>query len=141
MIRWLMSISPIAVMLAGALPALAVGWAVRDAKFQWFDRPSIIREATATADAACALRVTDAARRAEQAERARQQRVSAEALRIYREALSESQQQAEKAAQTLETEIADYEHQLAAQDRLCAITGSDLDFVYGRIPESSDRSR
>ena len=83
MLKLLASISPIAVLLIGALPSLAIGWGAREAKFAWLDRPAIIREATATADAACAIRTMDAANRAEQAERARQSRVNAEALRIY----------------------------------------------------------
>lgn len=131
MIKWLMSISPIAVLLAGAIPAGAVGWFAHGVKFNLLDRPAIIHEATARADDAAAIRVMDAANRAEQAERTRQQAASAEALRIYREALNNSQQAAAEATTKLEQEIADHETQLALEGRSCRITGDDLLWLRG----------
>ena len=127
MIRWLASISPGAVLLIGALPSLAIGWGAREAKFAWLDRPAIIREATATADAACAIRTMDAANRAEQAERTRQSRANAEALRIYEEALKASQRAALAERAQLEQENADYAAQLKAEGRGCEWTDLDLD--------------
>lgn len=126
MLRFLASISPMAVLLIGAIPAFTAGWFGHGVKFAWIDRPSIIREATATADAACAIRTMDAANRAEQAERARQSRASAEALRIYREALDASQRAAQAAEAQFETEVQAYEHQLALEGRSCPITDADL---------------
>ena len=127
MIRWLASISPVAVLLIGALPSLAIGWGAREAKFAWLDRPAIIREATATADAACAIRTMDAANRAEQAERTRQSRANAEALRIYREALDASERAALAAETQLEQENLAYAAQLDAAGRSCVWTELDLD--------------
>lgn len=132
MLRFLASISPVAVLLIGALPSLAIGWGAREAKFAWLDRPAIIREATATADAACAIRTMDAANRAEQAERARQSRANAEALRIYDEALKASQRAALAAESQFEQEIQAYEHQLDAEGRSCLLTQPDIDWLHER---------
>jgi hypothetical protein len=132
MLRFLASISPVAVLLIGALPSLAIGWGAREAKFAWLDRPAIIREATATADAACAIRAMDAANRAEQAERARQSRANAEALRIYDEALKASQRAAQAAESQFEQEIQAYEHQLDAEGRSCLLTQPDIDWLHER---------
>lgn len=68
MLKFLASISPIVVLLAGAVPAGAVGWFAHGVKFQLLDRPTIVHEATARADDAAAIRIMDAASRAEQAE-------------------------------------------------------------------------
>jgi|SRR5215217_4825332 len=126
MLRFLTSISPVAVLLIGAVPAFTAGWLGHGVKFAWVDRPSIIREATATADAACAIRTMDAANRAEQAERARQSRASAEALRIYREALDASQRAAQAAEAQFEEEVQAYEHQLAIEGRSCPLSDADI---------------
>lgn len=129
MLRFLASISPVAVLLIGAVPAFTAGWFGHGVKFDWIDRPLIIREATATADAACAIRTMDAANRAEQAERARQSRASAEALRIYREALDASQRAAQAAEAQFETEVQAYEHQLALEGRSCPLSPVDIERV------------
>lgn len=138
MLKLLSSLSPAVALVLGALPALAIGWGARDAKFAWLDRPTIIREATATADAACAIRTMDAANRAEQAERARQSRANAEALRIYEEALDASQRAAQAAQTQFEMEIEAYEHQLAAEGRSCQLTGADIDWLHERSPAGAD---
>jgi len=129
MIRWLLSLSPVVAILLGALPSLAIGWGAREAKFAWIDRPAIVREAKASADAACAIRTMDAANRAEQAERARQSRASAEALRIYREALDASQRAAQAAESQFEQQVQDYEHQLALEGRSCPLSDADIERV------------
>lgn len=126
MLKLLASLSPVLALLIGALPALAIGWGAREAKFAWLDRPAIIREATATADAACAIQTMDAANRAEQAERARQSRVNADALRMYEEALNASQRAAQAAEAQFETEIEAYEHQLVAEGRSCPLSDADV---------------
>jgi hypothetical protein len=134
MFRWLASVSPIVIVLVSVLPSLAIGWGAREAKLAMWDRPAIIREATATADAACAIRTMDAANRAEQAERARQSRANAEALRIYREALDASERAATETQTRIEQEIAAYEHELVAEGRSCPVTQRDLDWVRGVGP-------
>lgn len=113
--------------LIGAIPAFAAGWFAHGVKFDWFDRPAIIREATATADAACAIRTMDAANRAEQAERARQRAANADARRLYEEALNASQRAALAAETQLEQENIAYAAQLDAAGRSCDWTELDLD--------------
>lgn len=113
--------------LIGAIPAFAAGWFAHGVKFDWVDRPAIIREATATADAACAIRTMDAANRAEQAERARQMAANADARRIYDEALDASQRAALAAQSKFEQETADYAAQLADEGRSNLWTELDLD--------------
>lgn len=138
MLKLLSSVSPIAVLLIGALPSLAVGWGAREAKFAWLDRPAIIREATATADAACAIRTMDAANRAEQAERARQTAANAEARRMYDEALDASQRAALAAETQLQKEIADHEAELVAEGRSCLLRDADIERLYGRGASGAD---
>jgi hypothetical protein len=138
MLRFLASISPVALLLIGAVPAATAGWLAHGVKFDWFDRPAIIREATATADAACAIRTMDAANRAERAERVRQSRANAEALRIYEEALDASQRAAWAAETQFELEIESYEHQLAAEGRSCQLTGADIDWLHERGTPGAD---
>jgi hypothetical protein len=130
MLKLLSSVSPVIVLLIGALPSIAIGWGAREAKFTWFDRPAIFREATATADAACAIRTMDAANRAEQAERARQSRANADALRLYEEALNASQRAALAAQSQFEHEVQAYEHQLAAEGRSCPLSPADIDRLH-----------
>lgn len=138
MLKLLSSVSPVVLLLLGAIPAIALGWGAREAKFAWLDRPSIVREATATADAACAIRTMDAANRAEQAERTRQSRANAEALRIYREALDASQRAALAAQSQFEQEVQAYEHQLAAEGRSCLLTEPDIDWLHQRGAPGAD---
>jgi parvulin-like peptidyl-prolyl isomerase len=138
MIRWLASVSPLAVFLAGVIPAGAVAWFAHGVKFELIDRPAIVREATAAADAACAIRTMDAANRAQQAERDRQTRASAEALRIYREALDASERAAFAAQTQLEKEIAANEATLEAEGRSCLLTGADIVRLYGNGAAGSD---
>lgn len=132
MIRLLANLSPVLVLLVGAVPAFAAGWFAHGVKFDWLDRPSIIREATATADAACALRVSNAATAAETAERERQRLANLDARRMYDQALEASQRAAQAAESQLEKEIADHEAQLAIEGRSCSLTQPDIDSLYGR---------
>lgn len=134
MLKFLASVSPIAVLLIGALPSLAIGWGAREAKFAWLDRPAIIREATATADGACAIRTMDAANRAEGATRALLQSQYDEAFRIFREAIAGSQKAAAHAQSRLQEEIAAYGTELAAEGRSCPVTQRDLDWVRADSP-------
>jgi parvulin-like peptidyl-prolyl isomerase len=138
MIRWLASVSPAAVLLAGAIPAGALGWFAHGVKFELLDRPAIVREATAAADAACAIRTMDAANRAQQAERDRQTRASAEALRIYQAALDANERAAIAAQTQLEKEIAANEAILEAEGRGCRLNGADIVRLYGIGAASSD---
>ena len=134
MIGWIVSrLGPmlIPVLLSGGV-AFGAGWFAHGLKFDWIDRPSIIREATASADAACAVRTMDAANRAEQAERARQERVSADAQRIYQEALDASQRAAQAAQSQFEMEIEVYEHQLVAEGRSCPLSPADVERLLKR---------
>lgn len=129
MLRWLASISPLALLLAGAVPAGAVGWFSAHVKFEAFDRPAIVREATQRADDACTIRVMDAASRAAAAERDRQ----AEAGRVAIEALEEQAEARERLhvqKQTdLEQEIRNYEQTLMAERRACALDDRDLGWL------------
>jgi hypothetical protein len=138
MIRWLASISPVALLLVGIIPAATVGWFAHGVKFSLLDRPAIIREATAAADSACAVRTMEAASRAEQAERARQTRVNAETTRIYQEALDASQRAAAAAESQFELEVQAYEHQLAAEGRSCVVTDADIDWLHQRSPAGAN---
>lgn len=141
MLRFLASVSPAALVAFGAIPALLGGWAAREVKFALIDRPAIERLATARADDACALRVADAAGRAEQAERARQQRASAEALRLYREALANSERQLADADARLQQEIKDYEAELARDGRSCRLTERDLEWLHDDGTEGANGGR
>ena len=134
MLRLLASFSPILVLLLGAIPAALGMGGLAWLKFELVDRPAIVRETLATAEAKCTIRTQLAADAAEKAERERQQAVSADALDVYRRALAQSETRAADAAQQLEQEIADYEDKLLSQGRLCAISEPDLDFLYGRNP-------
>lgn len=138
MLRLLASISPIAVLLAGAIPAGAVGWFAHGLKFEVMDRPAIIREATATADAACAIRTMEAASAAEATERTRQRQANADALRIYQEAFDASQRAAVAAQSKFELEVQSYERQLAAEGRSCLLTDTDIDWLHQRGATSPD---
>ena len=134
MIRWLASISPVAVLLIGALPSLAIGWGAREAKFAWLDRPAIVREATTRANDAATIRIMDAANKAEQATRQLLERQHAEALRIYRSAVDANQQIAADAATKLQEGIAAYEAELAAAGLRRPVTQRDIDWVRGNNP-------
>ena len=141
MLKFLASVSPIAVLLAGAIPAGAIGWFSHGVKFELLDRPAIAQEATARADDAAAIRIMDAANRAEAAERIHQQAANAEALRLYREALANSQREAAETANQLEQEIADYEAKLAVEGRSCRLTDGDIEWLRDHSPASTDGSR
>lgn len=132
MIRLLANLSPVLVLLVGAVPAFAAGWFAHGVKFDWVDRPAITREAAAAADSACAIRTMDAANRAEQAARARHSAANAEAMRMYREALDASQRTALAAESQLEKEISDHETELGAAGRSCVLTDADIDWLYER---------
>ncbi len=127
MLKFLASISPVAVLLIGAVPAFTVGWVAHGVKFDHLDRPVIIREATATADAHCALRVSNAATEAETKERERQRLANADAKRIYDEALAANARAALAKETLLQQENADYAAQLEAEGRSCKWTDRDLD--------------
>lgn len=114
---------------AGALAGVG-GWAY-DA---WVDDPAVEREATAKADAACAIRTMDAANRAESATRALLQSQYDEAFRMFREAIDSSQQAAADAQTRLQEEIVAYETELATEGRSCPVTQRDLDWVRGDSP-------
>ena len=131
MLRLLANISPVAVLLLGAVPAATVGWFAHGVKFALVDSPAIVREATSRAEDACAIRVQAAADRAEDAERARQKAAGQEALRVYREALARSELAIELQSRQMSEEIAHYEAQLEAQGRSCPLSREDLDFVFG----------
>lgn len=120
--------------LLGALPAFAAGWFAHGVKFDWVDRPAIIHEATVTADDKAAIRIMDAANRAEQAERNRQRAANAEAKRIYDEALKNSDALAQAAQTALDQEIADREKILASEGRTCSFTDDDLRWLYDNGP-------
>lgn len=134
MLRALASLSPVVVLLLGAVPAALGGWFAGAAKFALVDAPQIRAEASAAAEVQCALRVTLAANAAEKAERDRQKQVSSDALAAYRAALANSERTAAMATERLERDIADYETQLVEQGRFCGITQPDIDFMYGRSP-------
>lgn len=141
MIGWLVArLGPmlIPVLLSGGV-AFGAGWFAHGVKFNWIDRPSIIREATATADMACAMRVSNAAAAAELAERNRQRAANAEARRIYEAALSSSEALAESAQSALDKEIADREAILASEGRSCSFTPDDLKWLYDNGPAPAGR--
>lgn len=141
MLKLLASISPVALIAIGAIPATLAGWTLCEVKFALVDRPAIVAQATARADDACALRVADAATRAEQAERARQQRAGAEALRLYREALANSERQLADADARLQQETKDYEAELARDGRRCQLSGRDLEWLRYDQPEGANGGR
>lgn len=129
--------SPSALALAGVAAASVLvsvpsAWFARGVIFDHIERPRIEQAATEKANDAAAIRVMDAAKRAEAAERERQQRAGAEALRIYREALADSQRAAEETQTRLEQEIAAYEAELISEGRSCVFTDADIDWLYGR---------
>jgi parvulin-like peptidyl-prolyl isomerase len=131
MLRLLANLSPVIVLLLGAVPAATAGWFAHGAKFALVDAPAIAREAAQRADDACAIRVQAAADRAEDAERNRQKAAGAEALRIYQEALARSELAIELQSRQMSDDIARYEAQLEAQGRTCPLSRDDLNFVFG----------
>lgn len=141
MLRALGTLSPVLLLLAGAVPAGAGGWFAHGVKFALVDAPQIRAEAMVTAEARCALRVTLAADEAERLERARQQQISSDALAAYRAALANSERAAEQARERLDKETASYEAQLVEQGRFCGITQPDIDFMYGRLPAGQPSGR
>lgn len=143
MIGWLISrLGPtlIPVLVSGGV-FFGAGWFAHGVKFDWIDRPAIVREATNRAEDACTIRTQDAAARAEAAERLKQQRANAEALRIYREALTASQRAVEEADTRISQEIAAYENQIALEGRTCRLTQRDLDWLHGSEPTGATGGR
>lgn len=141
MLRALGAISPVLVVLAGALPAGAAVWLGASAKFALWDAPQIRMEAAAAAEAGCAARITLAAGLAEQEERARQKQISNDALAAYRTALANSERAAALALERLDKETSSYEAQLVEQGRFCSITQPDIDFMFGRLPPGGTGGR
>lgn len=131
MIRWLLARFGPALLPAAiaAIPAFAGGWFAHGVKFDWIDRPAIIREATAQANNACTIRTLDAANRAEQAERQRQRQINADVVRVYEQALRASEAENAAIDQQRTQEIADYEKELAEAGRNCPIGDRDLEWL------------
>lgn len=129
MLRVLASISPIIVLLIGALPSGLAAWFAHGVKFDLFDRPAIVSEATNRANDAATIRIMDAANRAEQATRTKIEQANADAFALYRVALELSNRTAAAAEQQLETEIARYEAELALEGRSCPLDQRTLDWL------------
>ncbi len=127
MLRALASLSPIIVLLIGALPSGLAAWFAHGVKFDLFDRPAIVSEATNRANDAATIRIMDAANKAQQAERSRQLAAGAEALRIWREALEATERAASAEKAQLEQENQAYAAQLKAEGRGSPWTQRDLD--------------
>jgi hypothetical protein len=133
MLRLLAGLSPVLVIVLGAIPAGAAGWFARDALFEWFDRPAIVRAATASAtqaaNDACTIRTMDAANRAEAAERARQRLVGEKALAGYEHALELEERLRKESQGQFDEEIKDYEQQLSEAGRRCDWSERDLEWL------------
>ncbi len=139
MLRFLASVSPIAVLLAGAIPAGAIGWFSHGLKFELLDRPAIVREATARADDACLIRTMEAANRAEAAERERQRAAGERALADFaRRNIAENLEREAQISQ-LEQEIADYGTQLAESGRSCLLDSGTVDWLRGIVTPAAGR--
>ncbi len=139
MLRFLANISPVAVLLLGAIPAGAVAWFSHGLKFEVFDRPAIIREATIRADDACTIRTMEAANRAESVERERQRAAGAKALTDFAQRNIAENLEREAQISQLEQEIADYETQLAETGRSCLLDSGAVDWLRGIVTPAASQ--
>lgn len=125
MLRLLGSISPLLVLLIGAMPAVTAGWFARGVIFERIERPALIR----TQEQICTAEVQAAAAQARAEEQLRQFRAGEQATESF---IRQSQRvEAARAADQalLQQEVDRYAVELAKRDRLCGLTSEDLIFL------------
>jgi hypothetical protein len=141
MLKLLANLSPIFVLLIGAIPAAGIGWFARDLTFNVFERPTIIREATKRADDACTIRVMAAAEAAEEAAQARIAQAGADALAAYQKAAETRERLRAEINARLENEISNLERTLDAQGRSCLLNNDDVGVFTGPQPAPANLGR
>lgn len=124
--------------LIGAIPALAAGWFAHGVKFDWFDRPAIVREQQAI----CLSKVEAAAAKATRDEQLRQFRAGEAATEQFIQESQEAADDQEARETLLEMELKAYEERLAKSGKTqCRIDADDLSVLGLQFEPSTSTGR
>lgn len=129
MLALLRALGPVTVLLLGFASGGAllggVGWLYN----VLIDNPQVAREAATRASDACAIRVADAALRAEAAEHQRQLQISADALAAWRAAADAQEQRRRIVESQLDQERTEHEVELRDAGRSCVLGDGDYEWL------------